>query len=359
VQPEPETHVPVRSADGEEAAGSQTDEPTTAPAAVTTVPQDISQQVPALEVGGGGGPLPPVESKEKGEAPSVEAVPSPVQAPAVAVTSDDVWLVDEPIRPLVPESPPPGTPTQQAAEPVKAASPSTGPLPAALVALLEEAELYLLPQWADYAEVARLLDRVEQEAPNHVRILELRERLRDAQQGGGAQDVTPLLREAEECLARHDFWEAVDLYEQALAKQPENADARSGVERARMLARWSAQWTGATGDAARLQTLGDEYAALAPDLAHQAYTAAFAATPTVEALHGLLVSLVRGNRGAAVVATARDGVVALRIAGRLAADGEQDSALETLARCGEPGLPEAEAERMIAAFSRLLAGEIE
>jgi hypothetical protein len=312
----------------------------------------------ALEAVAGGGTRQAVDRKEEREAPKVEATPSPVPAPAAAVASDDVWLVDQPPSPPARE-PLPVTPAQQAAEPVKAAPPSTAPLPAALVALLEEAELYLLPQWADYVEVARLLDRVEQEAPNHVRVLELRERLRDAQQGGEAQDVTPLLRDAEECLARHDFWEAVDLYEQALAKQPENGDARSGVERARMLARWSAQWTGATGDAARLQTLGDEYAALAPDLAHQAYAAAFAVAPTVAALHGLLVSLLRTNRGVAVAATARDGVITLRAAGHLASDSEQDSTLETLERCGEPGLPEAEAERLIAAFSRVLAGEAE
>src|SRR5262249_21018738 len=166
-----------------------------------------------------------------------------------SVTSEDVWLIEpEPVQ-AAPSPPPPQPAPPASTQTPGAATPQLrhAPLPASLVALLEEAELYLLPQWADYAEVARLVDQVEQAAPNHARVHEIRLQLEQAQRGS-TDDISPLLTEAEECMRHQDYWDAVDLYEKALAKRPEDADALRGRDRARLLARWPAQLAAAGDD---------------------------------------------------------------------------------------------------------------
>lgn len=160
----------------------------------------------------------------------------------------------------------------------------------------------------------------------------------DAAQGpagdgdGDSDGVAALLEDARRSLDGQDYWRAVDLYEQALTRHADNAEARAGAARARLLARFSAQLGSAGSDPARLQAVGDLFAGEAPDLAGRAYSAAFAGRPTIVALRGLLLALVQSGQRAAVAGEARAGVRALRASGRVADEGATDAALDALSR---------------------------
>ena len=126
---------------------------------------------------------------------------------------------------------------------------------ASVAALLDEADLYLLPSWLDYAEASRLVAQAAAIAPGDPRVRDLQQQIAEAQGGADGGDVDALLQEARRSLDGGDHWRAVDLYEQVLARHPENDDARQGLERARLYGRWAAQRAAAEGDAARLRAL--------------------------------------------------------------------------------------------------------
>lgn len=282
------------------------------------------------------------------EALPAQTVPEP--QPALAVSSDDVWLIEAEAEPSLPAAVPvvrPGAPDRGPELP-SASPPSLShePLPSSLVALLEEAELYLLPQWADYGEVARLLNQVEQAAPNHARVFELRQRLQGTQQAA-SDDIRPFLVEAEECVRHGDFWDAVDLFEKALARRPDDTEARRGRDRAQLLARWPAQLASAGSDATRLAAIGDEYAALAPALAEQAYERAFAASPSPSLLARLLMSMARESEPSKLVETARQGIETLRQLELVVATDRVHSALEALGHWAAHGATGAGAEQLL------------
>jgi tetratricopeptide (TPR) repeat protein len=194
------------------------------------------------------------------------------------------------------------------------------PLPAALAEVLDEAEIYLLPQWADLAAAERMIEQVATSAPHHTRVTELRSRLQQLQHSGPQTAAALLVEQAVQRLAAQDYWGAVDLFEEALEQEPDHLEALRGVEDARQLARWSALLTGAGSDVDRLLALGDEYAEEAPNLAAQAYAEAFAARPSAGALRGQLQALIRSNKLDILVDTARNGVRVLQADGILLAD---------------------------------------
>jgi hypothetical protein len=215
---------------------------------------------------------------------------------------------------------------------------NTAPLaaPDSVAALLDEAERCLLPPHADHAEAARLLEQAALFAPADPRLAALRRRPQDAERDD-KEDMSGVLLEAERSMGAGDYWGAVDNYEQACARQPDNRQLQERLARARILARWSARLAGAGSDPLRLRQLGDEYATIAPDLAVQAYAAAFTRQPTIEVLRAWLLALVRDNRLAALGPAARDAVQTLRQAGAIRADDAQDAALDALDRADIEG----------------------
>lgn len=217
-----------------------------------------------------------------------------------------------------------------------AARDASSPTDPALAALLDEAELWLRPPWVDDAQAAQLLDQAAALAPADPRLRELQERLRAAQQDGGA-NVDHLLQQARQRLEAREYWQAVDVYEQILSRQPDHQEAQQGLARARALGRWAAQMAAAGGDAERLRRIGNDYAKLAPDLASRAYAAAFAAQPAIVSLNGWLLALARSNQMDDLVATARQSVLQLRQCGRVRDDPAQESALDVLQRQVEIG----------------------
>jgi hypothetical protein len=128
-----------------------------------------------------------------------------------------------------------------------------------------------------------------------------------------------------------DQWAAVDLYEQILGNDPNNAAARRGLEEARAIARWSAQMAGAGDDAQRLQAIADEFAEIAPTLAVRSFDAAFAARPTIIGLHRWLKAAYSAGQSDQLDTIARHGVKVLRAEGRVGTDGTQDAACDALA----------------------------
>ena len=138
-------------------------------------------------------------------------------------------------------------------------------------------------------------------------------------------------------LDRQEYWPAVDLFEEVLAKQPDHAAAREGAGRGRLLARWSTRLTGAGSDPARLRALGDSYALDAPDLAGAAYAASFAALPAVETLDRWLHALADAGDKEALVDAARSGMQVLRPADTPARHAAQGAALAALENAGAAG----------------------
>ena len=256
------------------------------------------------------------------------------ESPAAVVTPRATWergfagppeteapaTQDEPVPPISidplfhPAPPVPAAPPVLAAPP----APPAAPLPAALAAVLDEAELYLLPQWADHEAALRLLEQAEREAPEHPRVRDLRARLEAAQGGGdNSAQLAALLEEADRSLKDQDYWAAVDHYERILSEEPEHEGALAGIARARLRARWPTRLAGASGDSAALRTLGDEAATEAPDLAGQAYAAAFAIQPDVDVLRGWLIAFVHAGHGEVVPGTARRAVKVLEERGKI------------------------------------------
>jgi tetratricopeptide (TPR) repeat protein len=230
-----------------------------------------------------------------------------------------------------------------------APSPSDDP---ALVALLDEAELYLLPHRQDLVEAGRLLDRAAALVPADPRLQSLRQRLRDAQDAGAARRAEALLQDARHWSQGGEHWQAAALYEQVLAQQPDHAEARDALARARLQGRWTALMAGASEE--KLRRVGDEFAASAPDLAAQSYAAAFAIRPASATLHRWLLALVHGGQRQLVVETARRGVQALRADGQLADDPDHEQALARLQQTFDAGPTPAAAEEALRAFRRTL-----
>ena len=224
----------------------------------------------------------------------------------------------------VPELDAPASPSF---EPV--AAPLDPQTAASVAALLDEAELYLLPSWLDYAEAARLVGQATALAPSDPRVQNLQQQIAQAQGGAAGGDVDALLREARQTLDAGDHWRAVALYEHALARQEDNDEARQGLERARLYGRWGSQRAAAGSDPARLRALGDQFGA-APELAARAYADLFDLTSSVAALCGHLLALADGGDSAAVVDAARRGVQTLRADNRIVAGEAQERALALL-----------------------------
>lgn len=201
-----------------------------------------------------------------------------------------------------------------------------------IATLLDEADLYLLPQWLDLDAADRLLSEAAHLASGHPRVKEMQAALRDLRSTSGGADPQALLDEANRALSDQDYWRAVDLYEQILATASQNDEALRGLARTRLMARWSAQFTGANGDAPRLQHLGDAFMDEAPDLAARSYAAAFALRPTIATLRGSLLALAHAQNLSpeAFNRTVAQGVESLRQSGRVAADTSQDDALAVL-----------------------------
>jgi hypothetical protein len=220
-----------------------------------------------------------------------------------------------------------------------------------IAAMLDEAELYLLPQWADYAEVARILDRVAALAPREPRLLALRGQLEAAQRGG--PNIDGLLREAQQRLDAGDHWGAVDLYEQALSQKPGDERAGRGLERARLLARWTARLAGAANDAPRLQQLGAEYAENAPELAARAFAEAFAVEATILSLRGWLMALAASEGWTEIGRIARQGLAELRQHERVSAGPAPDATVEAIESAASARSRQ-DAEAAIAAFAQAL-----
>ncbi len=196
-----------------------------------------------------------------------------------------------------------------------------------LDALLDEAELYLLPRWADPNQAARLLDEAAPLAPDHPRLRELQNRLGLLRNSAGSVDAW--LAEAEQHIAAGDYWGAAALYERVLQQQQHEA-ALSGLERARMLGRWSALRSGAADDPRRLQSLADEYQAVAPDLAVEAYEAAFTVRPTIIALRGWLLALGHSGQVSRLAECAQTGAHLLYDAHRIGDNSMAVNAVRTL-----------------------------
>ena len=154
--------------------------------------------------------------------------------------------------PAVEETPVP-EPEPAPSEPAPSPMPLDPQTAASVVALLDEADLYLLPSWLDYAEASRLVAQAAAIAPADPRVRDLQRQIAEAQGGADGGDVDALLQEARRALDGGDHWRAVDLYEQVLARHSENDDARQGLERARLYGRWAAQRAAAEGDATQLR----------------------------------------------------------------------------------------------------------
>jgi tetratricopeptide (TPR) repeat protein len=230
-----------------------------------------------------------------------------------------------------------------------APSPSDDP---ALVALLDEAELYLLPHRRNLVEAGRLLDRAAALVPADPRLQSLRQRLRDAEGAGAAQKVEVLLQDARRWAQEGEHWQAAALYEQVLAQQPQHTEAHDALARARLQGRWTALMAGASEE--RLRRVGDEFAPSAPDLAARSYAAAFKARPASATLYGWLLALVHSGQSQLVVETARRGVQALRADGQLADDPAHEQALARLKQAFDSGPTSAAAEEALRAFRRTL-----
>ena len=227
--------------------------------------------------------------------PEVADAPAPPIAAAAPALDDDwsPWIVEQ--EAVVQQAVVPAAP---AGTSVSVPPPQAAPLTPELAALLDEAELYLAPSWADYGEAGRLVAQVAAIVPADPRVLDLQSRLRGPETG--AEDFTELLAKAQALLERQEYWPAVDLFEEVLAKQPEHVIAHEGAARGRLLARWFTQLAGAGSDPGRLVALGDSYAFDAPDLASAAYAASFASSPAVETLGRWLSALANCGEPAAL-----------------------------------------------------------
>ncbi len=251
--------------------------------------------------------------------------PEMSESPAIEVTPPATWERGFAVPPEIPHeepAPPVAEPPISAAPPVLSAPPAVPappapPLSAELAAVLDEAELYLLPQWADPEAARRLLEQAEREAPEHPRVRDLRARLEAAGGGDNSVQIAGLLEQADRSMNDRDYWTAVDYYEQILAEQPEHEGALAGLAKARLRARWPTRLAGASGDATALRALGDDAAAEMPDLAGQAYAAAFAIQPGVEVLRGWLIAFVHAGHGEVLAGTARRAVNALEEKGTI------------------------------------------
>ncbi|HVA92135.1 MAG TPA: hypothetical protein VNL71_20100 [Chloroflexota bacterium] len=292
-----------------------------------------------------------VEQRQDSESPTATDLEA-TESPAAEVTPPATWergfttppetappipapQVEEP-TPLLAAEPVPSSP------PPAPAAPPPPPLPAELAALLDEAELYLLPQWADQEAALRLLEQAEREAPEHPRVRDVRARLEAMQGGGDSAQIAGLLEQATRSLSDRDYWAAVDHYEQILAEQPEHEGALAGLAQARLRARWPTQLAGASGDSTALRALGDDAIAEAPDLAGQAYAAAFAIQPGVDVLRGWLLAFVRAGHGEVLAGTARRAVRVLEERGKIRPVPEVAPALDELeqATSGDPSSTE-------------------
>lgn len=278
----------------------------------------------------------PTPGEQNGAPARPGAQPPAGFQPATEVVGD-VSEAESPARAATP-------PPTENEEPAAPSSPE-------IAAMLDEAELYLLPQWADYAEVARILDRVAAQAPREPHLLALRGRLEAAQRGG--PNIDGLLGEAQQRLDAGDHWGAVDLYEQALSQQPGDERAGRGLERARLLARWTARLAGAGNDAPRLQQLGAEYAENAPELAAQAFAEAFSVEATILSLRGWLLALAATENWTEIGAVARRGLAELREYDRVSDSPAPQAALGAIEGAASARSRQ-DTEAAIAAFAQAL-----
>jgi tetratricopeptide (TPR) repeat protein len=287
---------------------------------------------------------------ERGFAGPPETVPPADQddEPLPPVIIDPLLRAAPPI-PSAPPAPSPTFSSPAPAVPVAPPAPPAPPLPPALAAVLDEAELYLLPQWADHEAALRLLEQAEREAPEHPRVRDLRARLEAAQGGGdNSAQLAALLEQADRSFKDQDYWAAVDHYEQILSEEPEHEDALAGIARARLRARWPTRLAGASGDSTALRILGDDAATEAPDLAGQAYAAAFAIQPGVDVLRGWLIAFVHAGHGEVLPGTARRAVKVLEERGKILPAPAVAEALDGLdqAAAGDPAEMESAVNRL-------------
>ncbi len=271
--------------------------------------------------------------EEVASAASAEAWPAVKPTPAVETRAEaPIARTAEP-APIEPEPGPPAP-----------------PLPADLGALLDEAELYLLPQWADSDAALSLAEQVEREAPGHPRTRAIRARIESMRSAGGAgsdqgdsTQIAGLLEKAGRSMNDRDYWGAVDYYEQALAEKPDHDEAQTGLAKARLRARWPSQLAGAGSDVAALRALGRETEGEAPDLAGQAYAAAFAGQPAPDVLRLWLSAFAHAGYGGVLADTARRAVLVLEESGRILPTPAVAAALEGLEQTAGAGGTETEA----------------
>jgi hypothetical protein len=269
---------------------------------------------------------------------------------AASAASNATWPAAEPTtRVETPAEAPISRPAEPAPIELEPEIPAP-PLRADLGALLDEAELYLLPQWADSDAALSLVEQVEREAPGHPRTRAVRARIASMQSGGVAgsdqndsTQIAGLIEKAGRSMNDRDYWGAVDYYEQVLAEKPDHEEAQAGIGKARLRARWPSQLAGAGSDVAALRALGDETEAEAPDLAGQAYATAFGIQPTPEVLRAWLSAFARAGYGSVLADTARRAVQVLEESGRILPNPSVTAALEGLEQTVGTGGSDAEA----------------
>ncbi len=260
----------------------------------------------------------------------------------------------------------------------EAPPPPAPPLSANLGALLDEAELYLLPQWADSAAALSLVEEVEREAPGHPRTREVRTRIENMIAGsahavgepdsaieGYSAPTEPISLQEPPSITEGDTaatvassaeesaltieddstysidlpekGAAVDHYEQVPAEKSEHETADAELAHARVEVRWPLRLAESAGDADALRVLGKETEAKAPDLAGQAYGAAFAIQPAPDLLRGWLLAFARAGLGEVIAGTARRAVRVLEERGKILPDPSVTGALESLEQIAGDG----------------------
>jgi len=278
--------------------------------------------------------------------------------------------------------------------PEVAPSPPAPPLPTNLGALLDEAELYLLPQWADSAAALSLVEEVEREAPGHPRTREVRARIENMIAGGalaveepdsaieddsatpaaqapasdvedpasviegnpatiepigveeppliieedpavtlpsGVEEAAPMIEDdSTQITDLLEMGAAVDYYEQVRAAKPEYEAAGAEPAHTRAGTPWPLRLAESAGDATALRELGKDIEEEAPDLAGQAYAAAFAIQPAPDVLRGWLTAFGRAGHGEVIAGTARRAVRVLEESGKIVPNPAITDALESL-----------------------------
>jgi hypothetical protein len=336
--------------------------PTITQAPEDAVTPDVRPTWAPVEIPSVAAEPPPIEPEPLSLSPRAESEGLAAAEDAAPIASTATWPAVQSTPPLETQAeaatPRPAEPAPIAREPeppapppiVREPEPPAPPLAADLGALLDEAELYLLPQWADSDAALSLVEQVEREAPGHPRTRAVRARIESMKSVGAAgsdqgdsTQIAGLLEKASRSMDDRDYWGAVDYYEQALAEKPDHAEAQAGLGKARLRARWPSQLAGAGGDVAALRALGSETDAEAPDLAGQAYATAFGIQPTPEVLRLWLSAFCRAGYGGVLADTARRAVQVLEESGKILPGPAVTAALAGLEQTAGAGGAETEA----------------